>query len=230
MRKLRILDKQFLLIVVVAFTFLAFVIGVDWFTDFMSWTITAYLGMLMVTMLSVPLIYWLWNFPIKRTFKIRKGWKRSYFKPSFHLGIKEFKGSFILHKDLLKDTNRGTQKLLGFSYGLHHKDSFRIGFRIIDNNQAVIYPYYYISGKRYDDRHLAMKINLNETYYFHFRLVNGIMEIEVKNSSYAYQGALWKCGLGSVEPKIGYYLYPYYETDNEQGTLQEIRATIHSHE
>jgi len=219
------MGKQSFIIGLVVLGLIAFVLGVEILTDIVSGIYTVVLIALGITSLLVPLFYWAFTVPMKRTYKIRKGWKRSYFKPSFHLKERDLTYTFIIHAHLEKDPNKGTQKIFGFSYGHHHKNSIRLGYRVIDKNVAVVYPYYYIDGVRYDETQFAEIVEVNKKYKVTHRLIGDVMHTYIYDDN--DKPLTHRKSVKGFKAKPGYYLYPYYETDDNKGAIQEMRITIH---
>lgn len=103
-------------------------------------------------------------------------------------------------------------KLFGLSYGYHHKNSVRFGWRCNDKStpKIEILAYCYINGNRIDeyeeDIHIAM-VDLNQYYTY---------RIDVSKNDYTL--SIFKSeqiiGQKSIQhgdlPLYGYQLYPYF--------------------
>ena len=111
--------------------------------------------------------------------------------------------------------SEGVQKVIGFSRGLHHYNSIRLGIRK-EENYCVLYFYAYIKGQRIIQRigryqiGEVVKVKLHWGYY-----------IECKaNDGYAFRVAP-KCSF-----PIGYLLGNYAEKDGVEGIKVPIDIEI----
>lgn len=103
-------------------------------------------------------------------------------------------------------------KLFGLSYGHHHKNSVRFGWRCNDKStpKIEILAYCYIDGVRIDeydeDIHIAM-VDINQYYTYRIHVTDNDYTLTIFNQGQvAGQRSIIHKGL----PWYGYQLYPYF--------------------
>lgn len=80
----------------------------------------------------------------------------------------EFTNSAEYH---IGEDQSDVNKLMGFSYGLHHQNSDRIGWRYIPElNNIEIVLYSYVDGVRQPTSHIA-NLEINQRYYIRLDIV-----------------------------------------------------------
>lgn len=85
-------------------------------------------------------------------------------KPTSRIKCFRFTESCLF--DLGDEDQWDVNKLFGFSIGLHHKTSFRFGWRPkLESNQIEIVGYEYHNGKRHSTMPI-MKVDVNVNYIF----------------------------------------------------------------
>ncbi len=151
-------------------------------------------------------------------FLIKKGKHYSFHFPKFHFGRdKEFEVRFIFNTgckyDLGNDDNYDINKLWGLSFGLHHKNSFRIGWNAVGagKKSLSIFYYAYNNGVRtfeqigiIDEDNLGKyKVKLD---YDNNRIAisNEFVDDFPKYFPYTFPKFKW-----------GYYLFPYFGGNNK---------------
>lgn len=172
-----------------------------------------------------------WYSYTKRTFTLRKGKHSALLEMCPHFGITKMTRKVVFDKSCLYEDTSGERdwnKAFGFSYGNHHRNSVRLGWRCFKGN-LMLGAYYYINGKREHFVLTAAETNIPYT-----------ITIEVTDSHILYEitshkGTLQKIYINfKVEPKFGtmftklnpswgYYLYPYFggqETPKHNMTIK----------
>jgi len=103
-------------------------------------------------------------------------------------------------------------KLFGLSYGMHHTNSVRFGWRSLGtySSKIEILAYCYVDGKRIvegsNNLYIAM-IDLNKFYTFRINVGENCYKLSIFDNMF---------NVGSVEiphnylPFWGYHLYPYF--------------------
>jgi hypothetical protein len=108
-----------------------------------------------------------------------------------------------------KDIN----KLFGLSFGFHHNNSVRFGWRSTDNGRIDILAYVYRDGERITEQNEGIyieTIDVNVTY---------VMEIYVSKDKYMFTITRGSKLVGAniikheKLPSLGYYLNPYFGGD-----------------
>jgi len=151
-----------------------------------------------------------------KRFNIKSGKHRSglYFRPilgntstiSFNATFKDSCKYDIGHPDQF-DIN----KLIGLSYGYHHSNSVRIGWRYnTATNKIDLLAYIYRNKIRLkeDECPVIMSIDLNETVYGMISNESGKFKTILYTQSNDYSENYYKSS--SKLPKIGYILFPYF--------------------
>lgn len=97
-------------------------------------------------------------------------------------------------------------KLCGLSYGLHHKNSIRFGWRA-DNGTIKLSLYCYNRGKRISTDICNVGINNTVKLKFDYDSKNShiLATVEVNNSTYIINQTF-----KMPKIKLGYYLWPYF--------------------
>jgi hypothetical protein len=93
-------------------------------------------------------------------------------------------------------------KLFGRSFGLHHKNSVRFGWRI-DGNKIAIYSYSYVNGQRISN--MITKCSVEKEYKFTMTTKDKLTILEVDCDSYKI-----RYGVETGGSNFGYKLYPYF--------------------
>ena len=155
----------------------------------------------------------------KNKFTIAKGKHSALIEFCPHFGITEMERTVIFSDSCLyvdKSGENDWNKVFGFSYGNHHKNSIRVGWRCSKPNKLSLGLYYYINGKR---NHFAVKeIKTNTPYTVKLKVTQSDISIAVSKFNeptqiiYAKYKVEPKFGtmFTKLTPKWGYYLYPYF--------------------
>lgn len=151
-----------------------------------------------------------------KTYSIEKNSHRSgyYFRPI--LGNKSLAFNAFFNGNCKYDIGNPDQsdinKLIGLSFGYHHTNSIRIGWRYnIATDKIELLPYIYLNGKRlHEDKcPVILSISTEQTVY-------GMISHEdnhYKIILYTQDAGLteYKINTGNTFiPKIGYLLFPYF--------------------
>ncbi len=163
-----------------------------------------------------------------KKFLIKKGNHYAFHFPKFHFGKKnEFEVRFIFNTgckyDLGGDDNYDINKLWGVSFGLHHKNSFRIGWNsagvdtniisphVMGDKSIALFCYIYNNGVRtYEQIGVINEENLGKwKVKFDFdnnriALSNGFSDAAPKYFPFKFPKFKW-----------GYYLFPYFGGNQE---------------
>jgi hypothetical protein len=112
----------------------------------------------------------------------------------------------------VKSKQLDINKLCGRSFGFHHDNSFRIGWRWDNNlNSVQLLAYIYKDGKRLaeheHDLHIY-NININEVYTFHISFHENSTVVKLINSSLDVLTV--KRFISMPHSKWGYWLWPYF--------------------
>jgi len=140
---------------------------------------------------------------------IKKGKHRSgfYFRPQFDT-------EYIKRKILFKENciykfgdvdDLDINKLFGFSFGMHHKNSVRFGWNV-DDDEIGIYSYCYISGKRVMSK--IISIPTETSFLFEIFASDSYYELRVNDMEGKLIG--WSSIPKPKTTKWGYYLFPYF--------------------
>jgi hypothetical protein len=124
-----------------------------------------------------------------------------------------------IKKENMLDIN----KLFGLSFGFHHKNSVRFGWRINKNNKISILCYIYRDGKRileWDEDIYMLDVDLEKLYFYDIMVIKGnyILTIRDDNSKILTTKTI-KTGKLS---KFGYFLNPYFGGDEVSPINMEI--------
>lgn len=95
-------------------------------------------------------------------------------------------------------------KLIGYSKGLHHKNSYRFGWNCL-NDKIHIYGYSYINGVRVIDE--ICEVDIDKEYTLLIRTKNGKVIYTVIDSEYQMKQAVQKITTKKI---FGYNLWPYF--------------------
>lgn len=129
--------------------------------------------------------------------------------------IVEFDDSIIY--ELPGDDQMDVNKLFGFSYGWHHTNSDRIGFRYIPDKGVEIVLYSYCNGKRESTKHIAYiktgekySISLSVDLEDNVRRVIPIVHNRGSNDEFEFNTFYINDGGKSLKTKIRYTLGIYF--------------------
>lgn len=151
-----------------------------------------------------------------KTYSIEKDSHRSgyYFKP--FIGNKSLAFNAFFNDNCKYDIGNPDQldinKLTGISFGYHHTNSIRIGWRYNKSTDKIeLLPYIYLNGKRLteDKCPVIMSISTNQTIYGMLSHGNNNYKILLYTRDSGHTE--YKISTGSLSiPKIGYVLFPYF--------------------
>jgi len=98
----------------------------------------------------------------------------------------------------------GINQLVGFSYGYHHRNSVRVGWKPNYNKEGVIdlYAYWYNMSNKYNYNFIT-SIKTEQYFNIYFYETNKTIDIQINNVFYSIDFKFPKF-------KYGYYLYPYF--------------------
>lgn len=139
------------------------------------------------------------------TYKIKKGthyafhWFKIYLKKNVKMSHSIIFDDSCLYSFGDAD-DYDINKLFGRSFGMHHKDSFRFGWRA-DGNKIAIYAYNYINGKRVIDFLCKCSPSIKNNFSLIFE--SNTVKLNVN-------GVTWSYDLDMDLPFIGYKMYPYF--------------------
>lgn len=153
---------------------------------------------------------------MRRTYSINQNSHRSgyYFKPLIFNNELSFNVSFDdnCKYDLGNVDQFDINKLIGISYGFHHNNSIRIGWRYNTKIDKIeLLPYIYVNGKRLteDTCPVILSISTNQRVY-------GM----ISHDFGSYRILLYTRDSGHIEyrfstgdtklPSVGYVLFPYF--------------------
>jgi hypothetical protein len=152
-------------------------------------------------------------------FTIKKGYHYSNLSnkiPFLHLFKKSIKHTLYFNESVIYNLNNEDQmdinKLFGISFGLHHKNSARFGWRWnLEKKKIEILAYIYVDGVRVNEWDVNTLITDLDPYEV------CEMEILKENNNYIFNvfseskrkkfKKTLKCGKGRF---WGYYLFPYF--------------------
>ena len=145
-------------------------------------------------------------------YEIRKGHHRSGVFFDLRLFDYNLNFDFLFEENCyfqpIEEDDFDINKLYGFSYGLHHKDSIRLGWRPSKNEGKIeVFIYYYNNGKR-DWKYLS-DVGTDRVYNCSIELFNDSFIVKINDSL----GNNMSSELIDFQfPKIkwGYYLFPYF--------------------
>lgn len=141
-----------------------------------------------------------------KKYVIKKGQHNS----GIHLSI-HFKKEIEMKRQVLfdesceyniqNDDQEDVNKLFGVSFGLHHKNSARFGWRwSVDKRKIEILTYTYIDGVR--DFVSLQFVDLNETL---------TLTLIAKADTYYFKIGTSELLINkNISPSYGYFLYPYF--------------------
>lgn len=156
-----------------------------------------------------------------KIFKIKKGKHKSvFFKPKFHFFKNQFCKRIEFNKSAKYQLDNIDQfdinKLFGISYGLHHRNSARFGWRWSMRMEKIeILAYVYRDGKRvneWDENIYICDIEPNSKYNMEIKKENGYYNFKVENETLEKVYTL-KIKHGEC-PFWGYELFPYFGGNN----------------
>jgi hypothetical protein len=106
-------------------------------------------------------------------------------------------------------------KLFGLSFGYHHNNSVRFGWRLNDSKISIL-AYVYRDGKRvleWDEDIYITDVNLNELYYYDIMVIKNNYILTVRDT-YKKIISTKIIKTGSL-CKFGYFLNPYFGGDEK---------------
>lgn len=126
----------------------------------------------------------------------------------------------------------GINKLFGFSFGWHHDNSVRFGWKFIEGSSHLpnlTYPdkieicaYLYVDGNRREQRICEVNINQLYTYHIEYYIANRSnhmvtlwvrSNLDISEGNTNYQKFTYT--LPNNIPKWGYKLFPYFGTEGK---------------
>jgi|ERR1035437_1302435 hypothetical protein len=144
-------------------------------------------------------------------FKIKKG--RHFSNQLIHKLVSSFHNSdrlsyyCIFTDTLYTDTTVDrfdVNKLFGFSIGMHHVNSYRFGWNVLDD-KIHIYAYSYINSQCVIDE--ICIIEKDKEYKFIIKINNGKAFFSVIDEEYCIKQVIQSAPLNKF---IGYHLWPYF--------------------
>jgi len=144
--------------------------------------------------------------------KIKKGNHYSFSIPCIHFNKKSFSYLIEFTDSCKYDIGKNQydiNKLFGLSYGLHHNNSARFGWRWNPKKNSIdIISYVYINGERIKDNSkiLITDVKLNVPFIISFKVENEYYSFTVFYNDKKYNK---KIKHGSL-PFWGYKLNPYF--------------------
>lgn len=117
---------------------------------------------------------------------------------------------------VMKENQKDINKLFGYSFGFHHKNSVRFGWRS-DGKEIEIVSYVYRDGKRineWDENIHVANIECGKFYLFEIEMVNGKYLLTVKDDDDKLMGVNHLEHGKKLFP-IGYHLWPYFGGDEK---------------
>lgn len=158
-----------------------------------------------------------------KEFIIKKGKHRSgiYFRP--HLNCKSLDCNVTFNSNCIYDLGNVNQfdinKLIGVSYGLHHKNSARFGWNAV-GDQIKLWAYCYIDSKRVFTS--LGKIDVEKQYN---------LKLTVTDNSYIFSVFDEDSMIGhtlinkSTTISFGYFLFPYFGGDEVAPHLMSLKLS-----
>ena len=105
-------------------------------------------------------------------------------------------------------------KLFGFSYGFHHTNSDRIGFRYVPGKGVEIVLYSYCNGKRESTKHIAY-VEIGKRYNVSF-------SVELYNKERCIIPCVMDADNYNATPEI----YSFYIYDNGESAKTKLRYSL----
>jgi hypothetical protein len=146
-------------------------------------------------------------------YEIKKGKHFSGIHLKLHLGVDKIIRKIVFDNSCIYNFKNEDQydinKLFGLSFGHHHNNSARFGWRA-NEDKIEIYAYYYSKGSICYANICSVKSNV--PYEYSILIENGVYIFQVENSEGYVIGShiankAETCGWG-------YYLYPYFGGNN----------------
>jgi len=144
-----------------------------------------------------------------KTYTIPKNKHYCFHLPRFHFNTKDIKLKFKFKSScrysITGSDSLDINKLSGLSFGLHHTNSFRIGWRYVPISDKIeLLHYFYNNEQRYFkiigfcniDETTTIDIHLNRTCNSISTYIKG----DERFSYFDFEDV----------PKFGYYLFPYF--------------------
>ena len=166
--------------------------------------------------------------PCYKPYVIKKGKHYSKLKkgirfPKFNFGKQSFRIEVVFmpecsHLPFNDEDDYDINKLYGFSWGMHHTNSYRIGWRSDGKGGIILSNYYYVDGKRKYEDICTVPTNRNVTIDFE----KGHVCVNTLQDRWTSKVAL------NMRTGWGYYLYPYFggnktAPDTMEILLKEVR-------
>ncbi len=160
----------------------------------------------------------------KKTYSIKKGKHRSVYGFKLHSGIKEMKFSVKFSPSCWYepiDWEHDYNKLVGWSYGRHHRNSVRIAWRSHkDSKNVELATYVYCKGKRSVAKPILVPLNKTVNLSFSYNESNGLVTlVDESGNKSAFQAK-------GLKPKMGYYLFPYFGGNNPAPQNMQIELNL----
>jgi len=147
------------------------------------------------------------------TYSLKEGTHYSLHLPKFCYNRKELDVEVRFHKTcwfpLILPDDYAINKLVGWSFGRHHKNSFRCGWRPAGKEGYIdLFFYIYNDGERFE-KFLAT-IQCGNTYGFKMKWhPEGCISIGASEKEVLVGGIFF-----NKAPKLGYFLFPYFGGKN----------------
>jgi len=147
----------------------------------------------------------------KRNYTIKEGTHGPRFDFALHCGIRKMSFKALFDKSCIYDKidkEDDLNKLRGFSYGRHHKNSVRIGWkpsRIIPY-KIEIWSYMYINGKRKYEHIVDVDVNTLVNYSITWADENIV--IIVRDALQCSK--VYKTPAPVPKFKFGYHMFPFF--------------------
>jgi len=163
-----------------------------------------------------------------KIYKIQKGnhYSGLHFKP--HIGETQLSHTIEFNKSAHyyfgDDDQLDINKLFGLSFGFHHNNSVRFGWRSMKpyTNQIEILAYIYLDGKRLSEINKNLTVgyvDINKPYEYKFMVSNNTISMYIIDTEQGIQDVKTFVYSNKL-PKIGYYLYPYF--GGQKPAIQDI--------
>lgn len=120
-----------------------------------------------------------------------------------------------------KDIN----KLFGLSYGMHHTNSARFGWRSTKSGEIEILAYVYRDGERineWDESIYIDRIEPNKDYIFDITVADGFYTFIIKSEDSSEILSATLIEAGKLFP-LGYFLNPYFGGDETAPYTMNIK-------
>jgi hypothetical protein len=153
-----------------------------------------------------------------KTYKIPHGKHSSgiHFKP--HYGLKDVEHVVTFNKsanyNLRSNDQYDINKLFGISYGYHHNNSVRFGWRSLcpNSTKIEILMYVYVDGERIKEVNEELTIctvDINVPYRYEIVTIKDKYYFIVSDMNHNVLN-IKTMDFNPLKPKWGYHLYPYF--------------------